>query len=37
MYVVTFDKRFFYKKILYKNIEDEIGQKIKNVQRICSS
>ena len=27
----------FYKNILYKNIEDEIGQKVKNILRICSS
>ena len=28
---------FFYKNILYKNVKDEIGQKIKNVGRICPS
>ena len=27
----------FYKNILYKNIEDEMGQKVKNILRICSS
>ena len=27
----------FYKNILYKNIEDEMGQKVKNTLRICSS
>ena len=26
-----------YKNILYKNIEDEMGQKVKNILRICSS
>ena len=29
--------RFFYKNILYKNIHDEIGQKIKNMLRISPS
>ena len=27
----------FYKNKLYKNIEDEMGQKVKNILRICSS
>ena len=27
----------FYKNILYKNIEDEMGQKVKNILRIYSS
>ena len=27
----------FYKNILYKNIEDEMGQKVKNILSICSS
>ena len=27
----------FYKNILYKNIEDEMGKKVKNILRICSS
>ena len=26
----------FYKNILYRNIEDEMGQKVKNILRICS-
>ena len=27
---------FLYKNVLHKNVEDEIGQKIKNIRRICS-
>ena len=29
--------RFFYKNTVYKNVQDEIGQKIKNVLRILTS
>ena len=28
---------FFYKNTLYKNVQDEIGQKVKNVLRILPS
>ena len=34
---VYFTRFSFYKNILYKNIDDEIGQKAKNILRICSS
>ena len=37
-YATTSDTRFsFYENILYKNIEDEMGKKVKNILRICSS
>ena len=35
--MTIFYTSFYYKKILYKNIHDEIGQKVKNVLRISSS
>ena len=36
--IILRNTRFsFYKNILYKNIEDEMGQKVKNILRICSS
>jgi len=30
-------RAFFYKNTLYKNVQDENGQKVKNVLRISSS
>ena len=37
LYEKTYTRFSFYKNILYKNIDDEIGQKAKNILRICSS
>ena len=35
IYIHMLNTRFFYKNILYKNIEAQSGQKIKNILRIC--